>query len=408
MKILAEDKAFVDGTMRCVRCSICVAHCPSYAVFRNEGDSPRGRVQLMRAAYLGQVEPDAVFEKHMDNCLGCRACEDVCPSAVPFGYLIDRTRTQLLASGRGKVSKLFLRAGLRLLAHRGALIFVAWVLRAIQALRLDRIARWLVWPFSRAAAMRIDAIPRVAGSPLDLRELPEHADPTTFFLAGCVMAGALGDVQRATVRVLERSGHRVAVPPAQVCCGALHLHAGLRDEARALARANLDAFPGDAPICVNSAGCSLAMKGYAQLLPDDPRAAAFSARIRDLSELVGGDVRARPLRVAVQEACHHYNVQRLRGRAAGLLTKLGATVVPLPRGAGCCGSAGLWSATHPEQAWALLQPLLDAVEGSGCDIVVSSNPGCLLFLREGLRQRNSSIRALHLAELLDPDQQASR
>jgi glycolate oxidase iron-sulfur subunit len=244
-------------------------------------------------------------------------------------------------------------------------------------------------------------LPRIEGAPFDPRDADDPPAPTANFFSGCVMAGALGDVQRATVRVLERGGHRVATPAAQACCGALHQHAGLREEARELARANLDAFAGDAPICVNSAGCSLAMKGYAQLLPKDPRAAAFVGRVRDLSELVGGLARARPRRVAVQEACHHHNVQRLRGRAGAELARLGITVVSLPRGAGCCGSAGLWSATHPEPAWTLLQRLLDAVDESGCDVVVSSNPGCLMFLRAGLRARGSAVRALHLAELLD-------
>lgn len=386
--------------MRCVRCSICVPHCPSYAVFRNEADSPRGRVQLMRAAVRGDLEPDAGFEKHMDNCLGCRACEDVCPSAVPFGYLIDRTREQLLANGRKPIAKRTLKLGLGLIADRGLLMFVTRVLRLVQLLWLDRLARWLVRPFSRKAARRFDLLPRVAGAPFDPREADEQPDPTVQFFAGCVMASALGDVQRATVRSLERAGHRVGTPPTQGCCGALHLHAGMRAEARELARANLDAFPGDAPICVNSAGCSLAMKGYTQLLPDDPRAAVFASRIRDVSELVGALPRPSPLRVAVQEACHHHNVQRLRGRAAAELTRLGATVVSLPRGAGCCGSAGLWSATHPEPAWQLLEQLLDSVEKSGCDVVVSSNPGCLMALRAGLRDRGSAVRALHLAELL--------
>lgn len=401
LKVLKDDPVFAAGTARCVRCSICTLHCPSYRVFRTEGNSPRGRVQLMRASMLGKLEADAGFEQLMDNCLGCRACEDVCPSAVPVGYLIDKTRAALLETKQHRFRKAATRIGLRMLARRGSLNFTSRLLRVIQLLWLDRLVRWIVRPFSRKAAQRLDGMPRVSGSPFDPRKAPACADPTVDFFAGCVMASTLGDVQRSSVRVLEQSGHRVAIPRSQVCCGALHLHAGQREQAKALAKANLDAFPGDAPICVNSAGCSLAMKEYGELLPDDPRAKAFAARIRDLSELVGG-VRVPALRIAVQEACHHHNVQKLRGSAAKLLEGLGATVIPLPRGAGCCGSAGLWAAENPEPARKLLDPLLDAIEESGCDVVVSSNPGCLIFLRAGLRDRGSRIRALHLGELLDP------
>ena len=406
---LRDDPAFRDGVMRCVRCSICVPHCPSYAVFRTEGDSPRGRVQLLRAAIEGRLVPDTTFERHLDKCLGCRACEDVCPSAVPYGQLLEKTREALLpgghARGRKQLTRLFLE---ELVAQPRRLAVVARLLAVIQWLRLDRLVRWLVWPFSHKRARQLDMLPRVVGAPFDVEEAPQPATPTAAFHAGCVMASALGDVQRAALRVLAQSGHATLVPSEQRCCGALHQHAGLGEQARVLARQNVAAFEAtEAPICTTSAGCSLAMKGYGHLLADDPdwaaRAAAFSARIRDLSELVGTGVRIPAGKIAVQEACLHWNVQQLRGRAAALLRDGGATVVPLPRGAGCCGAAGLWSVQQPEAAWSLLQPLLDAIEGSGCAVVSISNPGCLFHIRAGLRARGSTIRAVHLAELLDPD-----
>lgn len=422
LRPLREDAEFRDGALRCVRCSICVPRCPSYAVFRTEADSPRGRVQLMRAAMEGRIAVDGSFEQRMDNCLGCRACEDVCPSAVPFGYMIDRVRHELLPGPRSRLRKWLVRTGLEQIVSKPlVLLWFARLLRILQWLRIDRLARWIAAPLSRRAALRLDQLPRVEGAPFDPRE--DTADPaaTAQFFSGCIMAGALGDVQRATLRVLRRSGWAVAVPQEQICCGALHQHTGHLAQARELAKQNIDAFADGsaAPIAVNSAGCSLAMKEYGRLLADDPayagRAAAFSARIRDLVELLqpeggrgGLPVRAarRPLRVAVQEACHHGNVQRLRGRAAAFLDAGGAgTIVTLPAGAGCCGSAGLFSAIRPEPAQQLLAALLDAVEASGCDVVVSSNPGCLLFLRSGLRARGSRIRALHVAQLLDlPDE----
>jgi glycolate oxidase iron-sulfur subunit len=406
---LHGDRAFRNGVMRCVRCSICVPHCPSYAVYRTEGDSPRGRVQLLRAAIEGRVAPDATFERHLDRCLGCRACEDVCPSAVPYGRLLDQARAELLPSPherwRKRLTRLFLE---RILTFPGRLSFVTRLLAVVQWLALDRLARWLVRPLSRRRARQIDLLPRVAGEPFEPEEAPRPEAPTAAFHAGCVMASALGDVQRAALRVLAQGGHATLVPPGQRCCGALHQHAGLQEQARELARQNVAAFEGsDVPICTTAAGCGLAMKEYTRLLADDaewsPRAAAFSRRVRDLAELAPAAGPAPAGKIAVQEACHHWNVQQLRGRALELLRGRGAEVVALPRGAGCCGAAGLWSTQQPEAAWELLQPLLDAIERSGCDVVATSNPGCLFHIRAGLRARGSRVRALHLAELLDED-----
>jgi glycolate oxidase iron-sulfur subunit len=378
-------------------------------VFRTEGDSPRGRVQLLRAAIEGRIVPDAdaTFERHLDKCLGCRACEDVCPSAVPYGELLAKARAALLPSrharGRKRLTQLVLE---RLLARPGRLALVARVLAVVQWLRFDRLVRWLVRPLSLKTARRLDLLPRVAGPPFDARAVPRPDTPSVAFHAGCIMASALGDVQRAAIRVLRQSGHATLVPLGQRCCGALHHHAGLLEPARVLARETVARFEATTvPICTTSAGCALAMKDYGRWLADDPdwasRAQAFSARIRDLSELVETGARVPPGKVAVQEACHHWNVQQLRGRALELLRAGGATTVALPRGAGCCGAAGLWSAQEPEAAWRLLQPLLDAIEGSGCAVVSISNPGCLFHIRAGLRARGSNIRALHLAELLD-------
>lgn len=404
---LRDDPEFKDGVMRCVRCSICVPHCPSYAVFRNEGDSPRGRVQLLRAAMEGRLVPDEKLEMHLDKCLGCRACEDVCPSKVPYGKLLDQARKELLptkhARSRKRLTVTFLQ---HLLVKPKRLEFLSRLLLIVQWLRLDRLVRWLVRPFSLKTARRIDIMPRVAGAPFDIEELSPPEKPTAAFHAGCIMASSLGDVQRSAMKVLDQAGHSTLVPVEQRCCGALHHHSGLLEEARDLARENVAAFEStDVPICTTSAGCSLAMKEYGRLLADDPewaaRAAAFSSRVRDISEMAGTAVRMSGEKIAVQEACHHWNVQQLRGRAADVLRGVGAEVVPLPRGAGCCGAAGLWSAQQPEAAWQLLQPLLDSIEKSGCNVVAVSNPGCLFHIRAGLRSRDSEVRALHLAEILD-------
>jgi glycolate oxidase iron-sulfur subunit len=413
---LAGEPAFAAGVARCVRCSICVPACPSYALYRSEADSPRGRVQLMRAAMEGRIPVDARLEEHLDRCLGCRSCEDVCPSAVPFGPLIDRVRAELVGTPHAAARKRRIRHGLdRIVASPRALVWAGRALRLVQALRLDRLARRLVARFSPRTARRLDLLPRAQGRPFDARAARSDPAPTALFHAGCVMAAALGDVQRATVEVLRASGWSVAVPPGQACCGALHHHAGLIDEARNLARRNVAELgrAGPLPVCVNSAGCGLFMKEYGALLAGDPAwagpAAQLAARVRDLAEMARPPAPGRGPRraVAVQEACHHWNVQRLRGGARALLEARGdLDVRALPRGVGCCGSAGLWSAVEPDGAWQVLASSLDAIEASGCDLVVTSNPGCLLILRAGLAARGSPVEVRHLAELLLPDRGA--
>ncbi|HKE14961.1 MAG TPA: (Fe-S)-binding protein [Kofleriaceae bacterium] len=300
----------------------------------------------------------------------------------------------------------------------------------MQALRLDRLAARLLarlWP---AAARRIDLLPRVQGRPFDASRAASDPAPTAAFHAGCIMAAALGDVQRATVAALRASGWAVAIPRGQVCCGALHHHAGLAAEAKNLARRNVAELSrlGRLPVCLDSAGCSLFMKEYGALLADEPEwagpAAELAARVRDLSQMVAPassspaiaapaiaapatatPAKAAPdgrkLVVAVQEACHHWNVQRLRGGAAQLLRARGdLDVRALPRGIGCCGSAGLWSALEPDSARRVLERSLDDIEASGCDLVVTSNPGCMLLIQSGLRSRGSPVQVRHLAELL--------
>lgn len=407
-----QSTRFLADSARCVRCSICTPVCPSYAVYGNESDSPRGRVQLMRAAVQGRVPVDQVFQEHLDRCLECRACEDVCPSAVPYARLLDRVREQLVPHRTGLKAALF---GFFLgeLIHRPwALRLMALGARALQRLGLDRLlARW-VRKVSEANALRLTHLPAPEPGPFELRGGDDN--PTIQFFAGCVMSAFLGETQRATVRVLRAHGQRVGLLAAQVCCGSLHLHAGRREEAKALARRNIEAFEASAPqpIAVNSAGCGLAMKEYGLLLADDPnfaeRAKAFSARVKDVAELL----KAAPAnpgcagvkgKVAVHEPCHQWNIQRLRGTSLELLKRAGVDAVALPRGAGCCGSAGLFSLMEPEAGQKLLEETLKAVDQSGCGVIVTSNPGCMLYLQSGLRAKESGVRVVHLASALDDE-----
>jgi glycolate oxidase iron-sulfur subunit len=239
-----------------------------------------------------------------------------------------------------------------------------------------------------------------------------RADADAQLLAGCVMRAAFGETQRATVRMLERGGHRVSAPEGQVCCGALHVHAGLGDRARELARRNVAAFAGDGPIVVTAAGCGAHLRSYGELLADDPAAGvarALAARVRDASEVVApADARrtlARRVRVVYQDACHLAHGQGIRRQPRELLRAIeGVELIPIADGERCCGSAGIYNVTHPEVATELQRQKVAAIAAARPDVVVSANPGCILQIRAGLREAGTDVPVVHLMRFLDdPD-----
>ena len=239
----------------------------------------------------------------------------------------------------------------------------------------------------------------------------ERPDADTDFFAGCIMRTAFGETERATVRMLERSGKRVSACGEQTCCGALHAHAGDGETARELARLNIDAFAGsDAPIVVNAAGCGAHLKAYGEVLGGDPawsdRARAFSARVRDASQVVTpaavGVAAPRPIRVVYQDACHLAHGQKIRREPRALLGAVhGVTVVPIADPERCCGSAGIYNLTHPEVAGELQRQKVAAILAARPDVVVSANPGCILQVQAGLRAAGSDVPVLHLMRFLD-------
>ncbi len=248
--------------------------------------------------------------------------------------------------------------------------------------------------------------PRAEGAPF---EPAQRADADVCLFAGCVMREAFGETERATVRVLERDGHRVSSPIEQVCCGALHAHAGDGERARELARHNIDAFPGgDVPIVVNAAGCGAHLKAYGDVLRDDqawgPRARAFAARVRDVTELARPrpDRVPRPLRVVYQDACHLAHGQRVRAQPRALLRAIeGVTVVGIAEPERCCGSAGIYNLTQPEISAELQRQKVAAILAVRPDVVVSANPGCILQIVAGLRAAGSRVPVVHIARFLD-------
>jgi glycolate oxidase iron-sulfur subunit len=404
----------------CVHCGLCLPHCPTFRELRVETASPRGRLHLMRALGEGRVDATDMFVEHMSLCLDCRACEAACPTGVKFGHLMEATRAEVQARRpRTGIARVLAWVVFKqLFPYPGRLAAFAGLLQAYQRLGVQKLVRasgllkHLPGKLDEAEAL----LPRISSrffEPRGLVPARGRLKKRVAFFAGCIMRVAFADTNRATVRVLARAGCDVALPDSQICCGALHAHAGERETAKELARKNIAAFEqADTEwIVVNAAGCGAALKEYGELLAHDPawaaRAKAFSAKVRDLSEAIaalppdgpGPDLKAR---VVYQDACHLLHAQRIRQQPRDVLRAIpGLQLVEMRDGDRCCGSAGIYNLTEPEMAERLGAQKVENVEQTGADLVVSSNPGCLIQIRAGLQQRGSRTRAVHLADLLD-------
>lgn len=424
----------------CIHCGLCLTACPTYRELKIEPDSPRGRIYLMRGLAEGRIEPDPELIGHLDRCLDCRACETVCPAGVPYSRMLEATRAQLERRERpASVLRAFGHWVLRdVLPNRERVAFAADLLRLGQSRPLAALAAagaargWLPGFAGRGLAMTPPIAPRAeralervaAALPRGAR-MDERADALVFtpagtaklrvaFHTGCVMEAMFPDLNRETVRLMVLAGIEVVVPRAQTCCGALHAHAGLREEAKALARANTRAFAGDCAFVVsNSAGCGAALRETGHLLERDD-ARALGERVRDVSEVLAhagmppatatlhADADpARPLRVAYHDPCHLAHAQRVREAPRRLLRELpGVQLVELPDSDWCCGSAGVYNLSQPEMADAQLAGKLDRVASVDPDVVIASNPGCLLHMRRGAAERGQRARMAHLVEVL--------
>ena len=388
-------------------CGLCLNDCPTFRLLGDEADSPRGRIQLIRALVATSGVPDPSLVGHLDACLVCRACETACPSLVPFGRIMEGAREVVRERGaRGSlVARLALRIGLAVIARPARLAAVTALARLYMRAGIRGLLR-RVLPRRLAEMEALLAPPEGAAYAVHGR-----GDADAALFAGCVMRAAFGETQRSTERLLERAGHRVASPRAQVCCGALHAHAGDGATARALARENIAAFEGgEGPIVVTAAGCGAHLREYGHVLADDPewgaRARRFASRVRDASEAIApadvGSRTPRPLRVAYQDACHLAHGQGIRRQPRDLLRAVrGVELVGIADPERCCGSAGIYNLTHPEIARQLQQDKVRAVLAASPDVVVSANPGCILQIRAGLREAGSTIPVVHLARFLD-------
>lgn len=413
---MTESRPFApsdEDLSQCVRCGLCLEHCPTYVETRLETESPRGRLYLIEAISDGVIEPTPNALDHLDSCLQCRNCEAVCPSGVPYGRIMEQARSDAIESGAAPLSwrlrALFLR---EVIARPGRLRLFATALRVSQRVGLLSVAQRL--PFVGTSAT---LAPRMRGRPFTETGLiarPEGAERARVaMLSGCIMPLAYGSVHRATARVLARNGCAVSVPAAQGCCGALHAHNGDLDTARALARRNIDAFLDEAPdaIVVNSAGCGAAMKEYGDLLAGDAeyrdRARQMSALVRDVHEYLVGlpfdaPTETLDLTVTYQDSCHLAHAQGISAAPRKVLNAIpGLRLAEMENADSCCGAAGVYSFTQAEMSMRLLdEKMLDA-QSTGADVIATANPGCLAQLEAGVRRTGGSTRVRHVIELLD-------
>jgi glycolate oxidase iron-sulfur subunit len=361
-------KIDADELATCVSCGLCLPHCPTFRATGEEALSPRGRIAAMRAVQIEKAPVTADFVQFMETCVQCRGCEPACPSGVPFGHLMEATRTTLAADRR--ITPRLQRAGLAVLSHHRMLLAGSTLLAFAQRLRL---------------------VPRRFGLPeLPLRR-PERLRSTgadVWLFIGCVMDAWQRDVHQATARVLAATGTTYALAGrGGSCCGALHVHAGLVDATRRLASDVIASMPGTAPVVVNSAGCGAALKDYGHLL-GTPQAEAFSARVVDVHEFLacrmdGLELRRRGEPVVVQDPCHLRHVQRTH---LAVRTVLGAVadLIELDDDGLCCGAGGAYSALQPELASSIRERKLQSINraSDGADVLVASaNPGCAMHLQ---------------------------
>src|SRR6266568_2595508 len=451
-----------DLMRQCIHCGFCLPTCPTYAVLGVEMDSPRGRIYQMQAVAEGRMEISPEFVEHMYCCLGCRACETACPSGVQFGKLIEAAREQiqlevaplpLLSDIKREVTeppgneelqvdhnadkrhvlesltnralrrfffdlmlpsrtltslvfaalKVYQRSGLQTLIHRTGL--------------LD-IVNALPTPLQGQLKTPEELMPYASGDLLP-QLLPEVTPALTKkryrvgFISGCIMDQIYRDINEATIRVLTANGCEVITPPRQQCCGALHVHAGEAKGGRQLARHNIDVFePYNCDvIIINSAGCGSNLKEYGHLLRDDPayasRAIAFSSKVKDISEFLvsidwNHDMGELPCTVAYHDACHLVHGQKIKQQPRQLLQAIpGITLVNLKEADWCCGSAGIYNITNQEMATTLLQRKMDNIAATAAGVSATGNPGCMMQISLGARERGMQLDVVHPIQLID-------
>jgi len=412
----------VEGVNRCVHCGLCLPYCPTFSILGTEMDSPRGRIFLVKSLAEGRIGLGDATVSHLDLCLGCRACETVCPSGVPYGQLIEAARAEIERQRPGgPLRRLFrwlnfavLLPNPRMLGLASAGLRFYQVSGLRQVLRATGLLRLLPSPLRDWEPLLPSLPPAKERAPLpELTPADGTRRARVGMLTGCIQQIAFGSQNRATARVLARNGAEVVAPRAQTCCGALHAHAGEHDLAVALARRTIEVFEATQveSVVVNTSGCGAHMKAYGVLLAGDPawreRAERFASKVRDLSEFLAPEPLRGPLGpvnriVTYHDPCHIVHGQKISKQPRALLGQIpGLRLVPLKEADWCCGSAGTYNLTQPEMARQLQERKVGHIRETGAEAVVTANPGCIIQIAQGLEAAGALIKVIHLAELLD-------
>jgi glycolate dehydrogenase iron-sulfur subunit len=406
---------------KCVHCGFCLATCPTYALWGEEMDSPRGRIYLMKLGLEGQVQLDPTMVNHMDNCLGCMACLTACPSGVQYDKLIEATRAQIERNyPRPTADRMLRRMIFDVFPRPERLRMLLGPMRIYQGSGLQALVRrsglLKLLPASLRAMENLMPSPPSNKSDSTLPGRVEAQGERRLrvgLLLGCVQSVFFPEVNAATARVLAAEGCEVIIPKDQGCCGALMIHAGEEKAALDYARRIIDAFEGAQVdrVVSNAAGCGSNMKDYGYLLREDTRyaerAKAFSAKCRDITEVLAElEPRAArhpiPLKVAYHDSCHLQHAQAVRTQPRAVLGKIpGLQILEPGEAALCCGSAGIYNLVRPGPAKELGERKVRNVLATNPDIVASGNPGCLLQLQSGLRASGSRLSVVHVVELVD-------
>jgi glycolate oxidase iron-sulfur subunit len=417
---LWEDPPSLDKLSVCVHCGMCLESCPTYLETGQEHHSPRGRVYLISAVAQGKLSVNEAFADPIFTCLDCRACETACPAGVAVGSLIEESRGQVRQAIPLKgwfrfVHHLFLH---HLFPYPSRLRFLGMLLRFYQKsglrwfARKTRLLRLLPKHFIQLE----EVLPEVEKPVLNRlpHVIPAHGERKmrVGLLTGCVMDILFSSVNEATIRVLTKNGYEVVLPPGQTCCGALHVHAGDREQGKSLARKNMAVFldAGVDKILINSAGCGAALKEYPELFRSHPQdhaqAKHFASKVEDISEFLYNQGFMKPQnslkkRVTYHDACHLAHGQGIRHQPRSLLMEIdGLEWVEMPMSDACCGSAGIYNLTHPVMAEKILEKKMEHVP-SEVDWVVMGNPGCMLQMAAGLKKHGHPSRVVHTVQVLD-------
>jgi glycolate oxidase iron-sulfur subunit len=412
--------AHEEKLLACIHCGLCLEACPTYVATGDENDGPRGRIYLMRAVAEGRLPIESpAFERHIDRCLGCRACEPVCPAGVEYGQLLEGARADLLKkSNRSGFTHGLLRfvlkhvwlssARLRFVFRLGRLTRDSGFAKLLLKSKLPKL-------LSRQVEFGLTLLESSKGRPSPASgEFQNSKDGSRVLLfTGCVTEGLFSRVNQATDRVLQVNGCVTNAPKHQSCCGALHAHAGDLDGARILAQHNIEAFTDSegAPIITNAGGCGAMLVSYSHLFADDPnwseRATNFSKRVRDVSQQLqvtgvkkGGDIGTTP--VTYDASCHLINGQHAGAAPLEMLNAIpNLNFVPLTGSDRCCGGAGVYNLMEPELSSRVLNEKLCCINETGATTLATGNPGCHMQIRAGAMLNNMSIEVCHPVELLD-------